>query len=231
MIAIVSSTIGPLISEKVKSLYNSEERLRQTKVTLKRLRECGFDDIYLVDNSPLLDQPQLQQLLIDFPEVKAFHLRQYQFINKGLNELMMMLFLTGQVPAGQNIFKISGRYYPVEGFKKPDFVDFAVKQHQHAGGITSVATRAYWVKDAATLERFLLWCLDELFAYPERIVGLKSLYNKLFVKKDPDNPLNISIEFAFANILKAGNYKVTLPDNMGIEGQLAGSDDEHKITE
>jgi hypothetical protein len=225
MIAVVSSTIKPLIKEdKSLSFYSFDERLEQTRQTLTRLLECGFDSISLVDNSPLLDQSQLQQLLSDFPEVKVYHLLQYQFLNKGINELLMLLFLIERLPPDQNIFKISGRYYPSQDFKKPDFVDFAVRAYYFKEKSGVVTTRGYWVKDAATFHQFLLWCLDELFAYPERIVGVKSLYKKLFVEKNPDDPLNISIEFAAANVLKSGYYNVTLLDNIGIEGLLAGAE-------
>lgn len=232
MIAIVSSTIKPRIQAgKTISHYSFEERLEHTLFTLKRLLQCGFDDIWLVDNSPLLDQQQLQQLLGDFPGVKIYHLVQYQFMNKGINEILMLLYLTEHLPANQNIFKINGRYYPSHDFKKPDFTDFAVKPYHFEKQNGLISTRAYWVKDAATLHRFLLLCLDELFAYPERVVGIKSLFNKLFIKKDPDEPLNISIEFAAANVLKAGGYGVTLLNSIGIEGYIAGLQHVEKVNE
>jgi hypothetical protein len=233
MIAIISSTIKPVIkNEKAISFYSFEERLDQTKLTLVRLKEAGFDLIFLADNSPLLDQSELEKLLQDFKGVVIFHLRQYQFSNKGINELLMLLFLTGQLPPNEIIFKISARYYLSPEFKKPDFVDFAVKQYDFKRKTGTISTRGYWVKNTETLHRFLLSCFDELFAYPERIVGLKSLFRLLFVKKNViDEPLNISIEFAAANVLKAGNYQVRLLDRIGIEGLVAGANNIEKITE
>ena len=233
MIAVVSSTIKPANkNEKVVSQFSFEERLAQTKVTLTALSEHGFREIFLIDNSPLLDKPQLQILLQDFPKVKIFHIQQYQFLNKGINEILMLLYLIEYLPPDQNIFKISGRYHPGEQFEKPDFVDFAVKGHNYKQKTGIISTRAYWIKNAEIFHRFLLSCIDELFAYPERIVGLKSLLRLLFIKKDViDDPLNISIEFAGANVLKAGGYKVQLLDSIGIEGYIAGHERGQKIIE
>lgn len=233
MIAVVSSTIKPVIQAgKTLSAFSFEERLDQTKHTLTRLRECGFDAIFLVDNSPLLSQAELESLLSDFVNVKAFHLLQYQFQNKGITELLMLLFATDHLPPGQPVFKISGRYYPSADFKKPDFEDFAVRKYVFENKAEMISTRGYWAKDAKTLEHFLLWCLDEVFAYPERVVGIKSFIGKLFRKKDIiNNPLNISIELAAANILKKYNNRVSLLDNIGIEGYVAGIGHTEKIVE
>jgi hypothetical protein len=233
MIAVVSSTIKPQIKNgKAVSLFSFEERLEQTKLTLVRLHEHGFEQVFLVDNSPQLNQPQLAELLRDFPDVKVFHLQQYQFLNKGVNELLMMLYLIQYLPADNPIFKISGRYCPSVEFRKPDFADFAFKPYHYHKKNGIVSTRGYWIKNAQIFERFLLSCLDELFAYPERVVGIKSLLRLLFVEKNViGNPLNISIEFAAANVLKAGKYKVQLLDSMGIEGLIAGAGTYEKITE
>ncbi|MEO6852040.1 MAG: hypothetical protein ABI203_06690 [Mucilaginibacter sp.] len=233
MIAVVSSTIKPAPNDQRSvSCYPFEERLKQTKLTLAGLRDCGFKSIFLVDNSASMDGHELEALLSDFPEVNIYHLQQYQFLNKGVNELLMMLFLIQYLPPNENIFKISGRYYPGDKFKRPNFADFAVKDYQYRMKNGTISTRGYWVKDAGTYHRFLLSCMDELFAYPERITGLKSLFRLLFVKKDVvDDPLNISIEFAAANVLKAGKYKVSLLDAIGIEGYIAGYEPNKKITE
>lgn len=232
MIAVVSSTIQPTRLQQATSFYTYEQRVEQTKLTLLRLRQCGFTEIFLVDNSPLLNKVLIQNILIDFPEVEVHHLLQYQFQNKGVNELLLLLYLIEYVPANQNIFKISGRYYPTEEFKKPDFEDFAVKKYHHAYNYEVISTRGYWVKDADTLHRFLIDCLYEYFAYPEKIVGLRSLYRVFFRKKDKTTPhFNISIEFAAAHVLRSGTYKVTLVDKIGIEGLIAGADRLEKISE
>ena len=111
-------------------------------------------------------------------------------------------------------------------------MDFAVKDYNYYKKNGTISTRGYWVKNAKTMERFLLSCLEELSAYPERIVGVKSLLRLLFAKKNgSDKRLNISIEFAAANVLKAGTYQVNLLNKLGIEGLVAGADSIEKITE
>ena len=235
MIAVITSTIKPSAGDgqDIKSYYSYEERLVQTRATLSGLQSNGFDDLFLVDNSPFLNHIQLKELLSDFPQVKLFHIHQYQFVNKGVNELLMLLFIVKYLPAGENIFKISGRYYPTQLFRKPGFKDIAFKGYDFKNKTGTISTRAYWIKDAITFEGFLLKYLNEVFAYPERIVGARSLlkkFNKLFLKKMGES-LNISIEFAAANVLKTGPYNITELDMINIEGLVAGASYKEKITE
>jgi hypothetical protein len=234
MIAIVTSTIKPTQGDDPsRSLYTFKQRLEQTKHTLTRLKQCGFKSIYLLDNSPSLDASTLQSLLNDIADVKVYHLLQYQFKNKGINELLMLLFITELLPKSETIFKISGRYYPTETFDKPHFTDFAAKAYGYNTSKGTISTRGYWIKDADTMHCFLKSCLDEVYTYPARIVGLRSLYNKLGQRlfNKPFTPVNISIEFAAANVLKRSNYKVTLLNTVNIEGLVAGADKLEKITE
>ncbi|HVV54562.1 MAG TPA: hypothetical protein VHC47_04530, partial [Mucilaginibacter sp.] len=143
MIAVVSSTIKPPVKPgKSVSRYSFEDRLEQTRLTLTRLKEHGFTDIFLADNSPGLDQRELESLLKGFQNMKAYHISQYQFENKGINELLMLLYLTEVIPADQEIFKISGRYYPIDGFQKPEFEDFAVKGYNYQARKGTISTRA-----------------------------------------------------------------------------------------
>ncbi|MGI4019960.1 MAG: hypothetical protein ACRYFA_00495 [Janthinobacterium lividum] len=234
MIAIISSTIKPLVQINHKrSFYTFLKRLEQTKQTLDQLVACAFTSIFLIDNSPSLNQLQLQQLLVDFPQVQVHHIQQYQFNNKGINELLMLLYVVKYLPLNQNIFKISGRYYPTASFEKPKFADFAVKGYQYKKRTGTISTRGYWVKDAEILQPFLLSCLAEIFAYPERITGIRSLYVKLqkILLNKQVTPLNISIEFAAANVLKNHNYRVSFLSNIGIAGLVAGANQIELITE
>ena len=230
MVAIVSSTIKPLV-EKAVSFYSFEERLAQTLLTLVRLRDAGFDRVLLADNSPTLSQEELERLLQDFPDINVYYIPQYQFLNKGINELLMLLFLIRHIPPNQEIFKISGRYFPTRDFFKPAFTDFAFKAYDLNKKTGTVSTRGYWAKDAATLQGFLLRCLEEHFSYPTRVVGIKSMFRQVFSTNKMGNRVNISIEFAAANILKADNYKILLLDNIGIEGYVAGSNKVEKLIE
>jgi len=233
MIAVVSSTIKPVIKNReITNIYGFEDRLEQTRHTINRLLEVGFDEIYLVDNSPLLSQPQLQNLLQGYHKVNLYHVPQYQFPNKGINELLMLLYATQFLPPYEVIFKISGRYYPAENFEQPYFEDFAVKGLNYHKRNGYISTRGYWVKDVATFENFLLHTVDEVFCYPERIVGPRALLRVLFTKKDIIKfPLNVAIEFAAANILKSEKYKVKLLDQLRVEGLVAGIGHTEKIAE
>ncbi|HVV55285.1 MAG TPA: hypothetical protein VHC47_08175, partial [Mucilaginibacter sp.] len=79
---------------------------------------------------------------------------------------------------------------------------------------------------------FLLSSLREIFAYPERIVGPGSLLRKISSKNDNKAlHLNISVEFAAANILRMSQYKVHLLEDLGIEGLVAGADTHELIRE
>jgi hypothetical protein len=232
MIAVVTSTIKPPTAYQ-KSFYSFAERLEQTKTTLKRLEECGFTSIFLIDNSPLLNQTELQQLLHDFPNVQLYHLQQYHFDNKGINELLMLLYLTQHLPLNQPVFKLSGRYYPTASFKKPEFCDFAVKEYQYKKRNGTISTRGYWVKNTIILQTFLLNCLNEIFVYPERITGFRSLLVKLEKKifNKEITPLNISLEFAAANVLKRSSYSINFLPTIGVEGLIAGATQMERITE
>ena len=232
MIAVVTSTIKPADSQN-KGLYSFEERLYQTQQTLTSLGEHGFETIYLIDNSPSLNQTKLQQILVDFAAVEIYHILQYQFANKGINELLMLLFLSEHLPPNQQIFKISGRYYPIPSFTRPDFSDFAAKTYAYLSKTGTISTRGYWVKDAITLQHFLQSCLTEVFAYPQRITGFRSLLKTIgprFFHKWI-GPVNISIEFAAANILKKEKYALTQLTDIGIEGLVAGASQLEKIIE
>jgi len=231
MIAVVTSTIKPGTQDR--SFFSFEERLAQTKRTLTQLQAHGFSEIYIIDNSPALNLESLKELLKEFRNVNAYHILQFQFNNKGINELLMLLFLTDFLPAEGKIFKISGRYYPTASFFEPQFEDFAVRPYHYKKRTGTISTRAYWVKDASTMKKFLQNCLIEVNAYPERIVGLKSLGKnlaKIFLKTKT-SPINISIEFAAANVLKNENYQVNLLEHIGIEGRVAGAGQLEKITE
>nr|WP_294794358.1 hypothetical protein [uncultured Mucilaginibacter sp.] len=229
MVAVVTSTIK---TAEGKSYYSYTQRIEQTIATLQSLQQAGFDEIYLVDNSQQLDMDQLRLLLKEYAPVHVFHTNQYQFNNKGINELLMLLCICPHLPADQPIFKISGRYSANAAFKKPEFVDLAVKGYHFSNKTGTISTRGYWVKNAALFEDFLNATLREVFAYPERIVGLGSLIYKVKNMFGAQcKPLNISIEFAAANILKRSKYSASFLNELNIEGLVAGSDREEKIIE
>src|SRR3954465_1256662 len=114
MIALITSTLLP---DTVPSYFNVGDRLEQTKLTLSKLHDFDFQEIILIDNSHSLDQSELNNLLLDFPGVKKYHSRQYQFNYKGLTEALLLLNNLHNIPADVPLFKISGRYYPNESFE------------------------------------------------------------------------------------------------------------------
>lgn len=232
MIAVITSTLQP-VNNSSKGFYNDGERLAQTLQTINSLYQYGFEHVYLVDNSPSLNEPDLQAIFTDFKALKVYHTHQYQFDNKGINELLMLLLLSNHLPKDQPIFKISGRYCLTEQFAVPQFTAFAVKGYDYHSRNGAVSTRGYWVKDADMMQRFLKDCLTEVFAYPERIVGMRSLIKKTiqFAFKRPYTRVNVSIEFAAANVLKRGKLNVTLLSQLGIRGLVAGTNQREEITE
>ena len=229
MIAIITSTLQPA---KGKSYFSFEDRVLQTKESLLKLQGAGFHQVFLIDNSDTLDQYQVEQLLADFPFVEKFHCRQYQFENKGINELLMLLALCREIPSETPVFKISGRYYPNEHFSQPDFKDVAVKGEHFYNRTGIISTRAYWVKNKDLLKEILLKTLDVIYTYNHEVTDLKALF-KAFLKLVglKTIPLNLSIEFAMATALKAGNYHILFLNPIGLEGYIAGGDHLHQIKE
>lgn len=226
MIALVTSCINPFKqqSDLSKSYIDTEQRLNQTIATLNKLAAYDFNKIYLLDNSQSFD------FSLGLAETSAFlsvkHYQQYQFNNKGINELLLLLAILDELPDDEIIFKISGRYYPNEKFicRLADGFDFKFKQYHFKSKKGAISTRGYFIRNKKVYEDFLLKCLNEVFAYPKRIVGLRSALNALneIIKPLISAEYNTSIEFAAARVLKANAYKAELVDTIGIEGQIAG---------
>lgn len=226
MIAIVTSCIHPTQKEGLlKSSVSVPDREMQTIKSLTELSKFGFKKIILLDNSISTYDYAKIRCVSDHLQIISF--RQYQFENKGINELLMLLAVLEEIPDEELIFKISGRYYPVNGFSTAFNLsyDFKIKAYNYHHKIGSISTRAYFVKNKVIYKAFLLKVLNELFVYPRRIVGIRSFLSKISAILKPDfNPkLNISIEFAGARILKKDEYKVELVEKIGIEGIIAGA--------
>ena len=78
MVALISST---LIPEKIYSIYNPTERLEQTINSVQKLRDKGFEKIFLFDNS--IKEIGKQELVNADPDLIIFQTPQYSFKNKG----------------------------------------------------------------------------------------------------------------------------------------------------
>ncbi len=226
MIAVITSCLQPIA---VKSFFSFEERLQQTRLGLAKLERLDFDRSFLLDNSDLLNQTVLEDLLKDFKELEKYHGRQFQFGNKGLNEALLILNHLRHLPPDVPILKISGRYYPNEHFEFPNSglfsrYDFIGIGENFDKRVSSFNTRAYFIKNKSVWETALVLAVEEILSYARGIHGLKSLFQSLaaFYKSSPGVPYQLSLEQALARVLKAQqNY--LLINKTNIEGHVAGS--------
>lgn len=234
MIAIVTSCIHPIQHDDlIASSVSIIDREIQTIKSLNELKKTGFRKIILLDNS--VSTYDYAKIRCSSDDLQIISFRQYQFKNKGINELLMLLAVLEEIPDDELIFKISGRYYPITGFSTAfnSSYDFKIKAYNYHHRTGSISTRAYFVKNKAIYKEFLLKVLNEIFLYPQRIVGIRSLFAQIsaILKPGFSPKLNISIEFASARILKKDRYKVELADKIGIEGIIAGANKYELIQE
>jgi hypothetical protein len=235
MIALISSCVKPFnpADGTVKSFINFDDRLKQTLHTIEILDAYQLSRIYLLDNSHDYNYAELAGLA--GKKLKIVNFKQYQFTNKGINELLMLLAIVDELPDNEPIFKISGRYYPNQYFNCAiaDGYDFKVVTNDLYSKKGTISTRAYFAANKTIYKEFLLKCLNEVFIYPQRIVGFRSALNAIKQLLKPSTPAqsNTSIEFASARVLKSGKYKLQLTDKMGIEGKIAGFKQADTISE
>lgn len=233
MIAVITSCINP--KDEItftKSYFSLEEREAQTLKTINELSKIGFSQIILADNSYKYDFSKLQ---LQNKNLKIIHFQQYQFENKSINEILILLSTLAHIPAATKIFKISGRYFPTDNFRAhlDDNIDFKVKGFDFDSNRPVISTRGYFVKNKVIYEQFLLSCLNEIYSYPYRVVGFRSFWIFLidFVKPKLRTMSYISVEFAAARVLKKGSFKYQLTDILHIEGQIAGLQTKELIKE
>lgn len=224
MIAIVTSCIKPIktVSNSIRSFVEIQDRISQTQETIKSLINKGFKSIILVDNSIGYNFEDFK----NYKELKIINVSQFQFHNKGINELLMLLTIIDKLPESQKIFKISGRYKVNEQFEAniADEYDFKCKAYDFKSKNGCISTRGYFVKSKDIYQTFLLECLNEVYNYHLRIVGLGSFLNyiKQLIKPVMKNNINLPIEFAAARVLKFGKLNYQLVENIGVEGEIAG---------
>lgn len=219
MVAIITST---LIPTNFYSLFNHHERLTQTINTIRRLRDVGFLDIYLFDNS--INQIDIHSLINEYNLIKIYHSPQYTFKNKGLNEALLILNNVHNLPSDTPIFKISGRYYPTPLFSKNNYERFADKEfigvgYNFSNRIAAFSTKAYFVKNKEVLTATLVQAVEDMISYSKGVHGIKSGIDAL---KEIFRPFwgtyyQLSIEQSFARILKQKKNYVLI-NKMNIEG-------------
>lgn len=226
MIAIVTSCMCPAT---VKSFFGARDRIEQTKNGLEKLETLPLERIFLFDNSDLLAEAEVLDVLKDFQKVEKHHQRQFQFSNKGMTEALLLLNHMQHIPDNVPILKISGRYSPNEDFKLLDTqlfetYDFIGIGENFDKKVSSFNTRAYYAKNKAVLSSTLVLALEEMLSYSKGIHGLRSLFAALAAcyAPIPGSAYQLSLEQAFARILKyKKNYLLVSKSN--IEGYVAGS--------
>jgi len=233
MIALITSTLCP--TDTAYSFFKEAERYTQTLETITKLSGKGFSEIYIFDNSS--KKINGEQLIKD-SGCKLFFIQnsQYTFLNKGLNEALLILNSLIHLPSDRPIFKISARYYPTDQFNPERMssvtADFIGKGYSFDKREGLFSTRGYIVKNKELLERMLVLGIEDMVSYGKGIYGLRSLINHLksiFVIQT-GTPFQISMEHAFARILKT-HFSYQLLENIGIEGYIAGAGKQELITE
>ena len=229
MIAVISSTIYPPslpTYDGQRTCISPEERIEQTQKTIESLVNLGISEIYLADNSGKNWFLKSNELL---KPAKVHVFNQYQYKNKGISELYLLMNILDYIPSNKPILKISGRYTLNQNIvNNIGDAEVAGRLYRHSLLNSSMSTRCYLVKNKDIFAIFLKRTLREVYAYPSRIVGARSfvriLHNSLFPSKDNypyDDPAG-SIEGAAARVLHIFNYKFNNIESLGIQGIVAG---------
>ncbi|MDO1449792.1 hypothetical protein Q0590_26170 [Rhodocytophaga aerolata] len=236
MIAIITSTLYPPskpIFNQPRSSFTPNERITQTKQTILSLKEKGIKDIWLLDNSDSCKYYIIKDI---FKEINVLLFDNYQFDNRGLSEIFLILNSLKYLPEDTTILKLSGRYKLNENFVINDVYDnwsVVVRGYNIGKNNEMISTRCYVVKNKLIYEELLLKTLTEMYRYPMRMVGLLSilkyfqkLYNPIYEKET-----SCSVEFAFSKVLKDNSYSTRFVKEIGLEGFIAGSVDKTFIKE
>lgn len=232
MIAVISSTIYPANKptyDGQRSRIGPQERLEQTQKTVASLVDVGVTKIYLADNS---GQSWVAGTETVLKPAKTYVFNGHQYYNTGISELYLLLSIVPYLPSGEPIIKISGRYTLHRDIRHLlGDADLAGKVYHYRSQfpIARLSTRCYLVKNKDVFETFLKMTLREVYAYPSRVVGPRSLLrilrNSLLPNVDDypyDDPI-VSIEGAAARVLKIHRYRYREINQVGIEGYIHGN--------
>lgn len=238
---VISSTIAPRQARDksvIKSVYSTEERIRQTQETVESLERLGYGNIYLFDNSGREHQAALESAL---PSIRVRLFDHHQFDNKGISETFLLLAGIRDVPDNCRIIKISGRYQIAKRLEfDTDDYDLAARVYGHPRGlfrsIETMATRCYGFKNKAIYQSYLIALLEEMYAYSSRIVGFGSLRrfltNQFFPRKNAYSFLDpsLSVEAASVRVIRNLDLRLLRLEAIGLSG-LAGTFDNLVITD
>jgi hypothetical protein len=228
VIAVVSSTLFPSddpIYGNRRSALTSEERIRQTQASVESLVRCGYGPIFIADNSvggwrPETDAQLAPAQVHRFPSA-------YQFRNKGLSELFLLLQMVDELPPDEPLLKLSGRYSVRDNISAQlNGADVAAFWDPVNGGIS---TRCYMLRDRTVFKRLLEDTLNEEYGHATRISGPRSLVriirNSIRPAEDDSRYFDPpdSIEQAAARALARRGYRVQRLPALGVDGVVGSS--------
>jgi hypothetical protein len=231
LIAVISSTIfpgdAPTNGGASRSVYTADERLHQTCLTVSSLRAIGLTEIHLADNSGNNWVEGTERRLGPATVHRFAH---YQFHNKGIAELYLLLEMLDRLPADSPILKISGRYALRRNITDQlGNADVAAKWY---GGNRTISTRCYMVQNTRVYRSFLEDTLNEVYGDAARFRGPRSLMrivrNSIFASADANPYFDppVSIECAAARALLRKKYTINRMTDLALEGEIAITGDE-----
>jgi hypothetical protein len=225
MIALIGSTLfPPPVTDKTsyRGTLSPATRIQQTQGTIRCLASLGYESIFLADNSGFNWKDGTET---DMSPATVLRINTFQFNNKGLSEIYLLLAALQALPEDRPILKITGRY------TIDNIIDTALfSQHEvicRQEGDT-ISTRGYYVRNKRVLQSLLLDSLEWMYSYGARVVGPKSLAR--FIKNqfrgggaglqyaEP----GVMIEKAMWECIKK-RYKYLKISRLGLSGVLAGS--------
>ncbi len=231
MIAIITSTIFPeaaTIKTSYRESISCNDRLVQTIQTIKSLTDHNFSEIYLFDNSGFKWDKKVESQL---QPAKIIKFNTFQFDNKGLSELYMLLHGLSVIPNDIPILKISGRYLLNDKVNEE-----LLRLNQFAGKFNkdTISTRAYYFSSKNIMYEVLYAALNYMYAYKHKIVGFRSLFNVIknafFNNKNTSfYDTSISIEKGMYNAIKSSKIKTYKLPKINVSGVSGYPEDNNKI--
>lgn len=234
MIGLISSTIFPSAAKlrggNSRTVLSPETRLNQTLDTIRTLKDAGVGDIFLFDNSgPYWDGIADSR----FRHVNLVKLGQsYNYDNKGISEVQMLLSGIESLPPDVPIMKISGRYALLQPpHPLTNEWDIAGRMYVKSRR-KNMSTRMYLARNRQVLHLLLLQTIREMYAYSARIVGPSSLYRFIsnqfglheakerYSYEDP----HVMLEMAISNGIDRSGFRFCNLDRLFIRGQLGNVD-------
>lgn len=232
MIVVITSTIFPEAIAAKNAYQNTitgEQRLKQTINTIASLKKLGLNKIHLFDNSyNPLDEETIKRLSPAI--VSTFNM--FQFENKGLTELYLLIAGLKNIPTNIPILKISGRY-ELEKITELNLNDYEFIG-KYCKKSATISTRNYYFKNKCIYEKVLLYALNYIYAYQYRIVGprssLKIIRNA--IKPNLDQKYyapTISIERGMGEAIGKLKLNIANVEKLNISGISGNPTDQNKI--